>query len=163
MGSRNVISRDVIVGTSNTLGEKEMIEKKYRIWDSEKNRFLYFSLSGMLLQPEIVFRLLKGQPNSSDAIHMWIGLEDENGKEIYEEDYVDVKYFFPGHNGTKISKERYKVAWANTKGAFHYTDGNCVGHFGMAKNFMPGHPGRQSKIEVVGNIYENPKILLGEI
>lgn len=76
------------------------------------------------------------------------GLKDKNGKLIYEGDIVYKKG--NNFNGKKILSE---IIWSNMTASFQYSDLSGIG--GM-HDFRSG---TIKKMEIVGNIYENPELM----
>lgn len=82
-----------------------------------------------------------GFVKTPEAILMqYTGLKDKNGKEIYESDILREKI------GGKVFK--YAVIWNEECAAFGDDDGQHFNDDIDAK-----------KVEVIGNIYENPELL----
>lgn len=73
------------------------------------------------------------------------GLLDKNGKEIYEGDVVKID-FTGMKNGEKKWSENFEVKWTGER----YEAGNWS-LFDHCK---------YTRVEVIGNIYENPELLL---
>lgn len=76
------------------------------------------------------------------------GLKDKNGKLIYEGDIVHKSG--SKFNGEKILSE---VAWSDMTASFWYSDLTGIGG---AHEFRSG---TAAKMEVLGNIYENPELM----
>ena len=78
--------------------------------------------------------------NSGDecTLMQYTGLKDKNGKEIYEGDVVKIQSLL---GGGRISTDY--IEWERT---------GFVSHFG-------GRIPRENRIEVIGNIYENPDLI----
>lgn len=72
------------------------------------------------------------------------GLKDKNGKEIYEGDVVKGYWWQKGKSHRHIGKVTYGMAAFKVVGVKQY--------FGMNDELNPVY-------EVIGNIYENPKLL----
>lgn len=118
-------------------------EIKFRVWDIPKkcwvelsenyeNKDEYWGTSW-----QIFTELIEDyQQPETYVLMQYTGLKDKNGVEIYEGDIV-LRYNdrgYPAHKPTIIE-------WRQT---YHYTG------FGL---------GRQKRIEVIGNIYENAELL----
>jgi len=106
---------------------------KYRIWDDLFQRF----------STEV--RLEPGQDSNDFMYHMfelYTGLKDKNGKEIYEGDIVKFDFYEEtGAIGT--------IKWS----------GKFCGYV------LCGYPLRihgLTKLEIIGNIHENPELSKGE-
>lgn len=80
------------------------------------------------------------------------GLRDKNGKLIYEGDIVHKSG--SKFNGEKIISE---IEWCETSAHFVYSD--YIG-IGGSHEFRTGTAG---KMEVLGNIYENPELIKEKI
>lgn len=136
-----------------------MRDIKFRIWDTENKEML--KVQELDFEPTFYGGRIAIRPDqyndyfdTEDMILMqYTGLKDKNGKEIYEGDIVrQVSYKYSndeyGHKGfyENISKVLYKgrafqYEWIRTNG------------IEMPKDF------KESFIEVIGNIYDNPDLL----
>lgn len=90
---------------------------------------------------------------SLDTICEYAGLDDKNGKEIYEGDIVKAPLLDPIF-GDVISDAFDNVAIAFYNGSF------VVAYYqGRHKIYLQD---LYDKIEVIGNIYDNPELLEGD-
>ena|SRR5690625_131853 len=96
---------------------------------------------------------INGHEVEYKSVTQYTGLKDKNGRDIYEGDVLDGSYINP------LSDERteklYKVVYGN-------------GGFGA--NMIGSHPFGSTLLRfenkgstVIGNIYENPELLEGEV
>lgn len=105
------------------------MELKFRAWDKRFKKFDYGQ--GSLL--------LRHNSDNYEKVQQYIGLEDKNGKEIYEGDVVSDGY------------DKYEVVFKVKKWCASFVFQN------MTKSWEYGGNGKN--IEVVGNIYENKELL----
>jgi len=109
-----------------------MREIKFRAWDKQR----------YIIGPVGTWDFAKSYPDPYYTLLQFTGLYDKNGKEIYEGDIVD-----DGHG-------LGEVKWLMEHCSF------------MVRTIQPSHKyhrlesdGQLKETEVVGNIYENPKLL----
>lgn len=84
------------------------------------------------------------------------GLTDKNGKEIYEGDVIEF-WSYTSEDGTRIDPERYAVTWM---GAFSYPAFDldvCDRESNMLSELVASG---EWVWEVIGNIYDNPNLLV---
>ena len=127
-------------------------EIKFRAWDKKQKSFINgFNMIGFSTGQGAPKRKLQRFDTYWDeeevVIMQYTGLKDKNGKEIYEGDIciVSLSYF-------KIKDEKATVIFHN--GAFQF-------QYGCEKFFSKPHDA-WDKVEVIGNIHDNPE-LLGKI
>lgn len=118
-------------------------EKKFRAWDPEhwdevKEEFIgemfYFDILNLRDDHEGIWykdNYIGHLLNKDSSIMQYTGLKDKNGKEIYEGDIVDGGFI---------------VAWHLNRWVYSY-DGNA------------SEGNLDDDCEVIGNIFENPKLL----
>lgn len=121
---------------------------KFRIWDSELNKWA--SVKNLLLTRigENTFYSLPTEDTKRFVLQLFTGLTDKNGKEIYEGDII------------KSSRGNYyyknfiaDVKYSTYSGGFY---ANILVSLGENINLLQDD---SHKIEVVGNIFENPNLL----
>lgn len=127
-----------------------MRELKFRIWDGAKNEWLAssnkdalpyygFALVGevMTVQSPPVWSLDEG-----NVIEQYTGLKDKNGTEIYEGDIIKVEG----------DAEIYRVEWI-------YSGFGLEPRYNSPLYPILGNVKLRKKIEVIGNVHENPELV----
>lgn len=102
-----------------------MRQLKFRVWHNES--FHYLSIKD-LMEDNL-------QSMSLDPVMQYTGLEDKNGKEIYEGDIVHQPYF----DGWDLHNKHNKV----------------IDDIRIYYMLIMQQQIRESELEVIGNIYEN--------
>lgn len=132
-----------------------MREIKFRAFDKEKKDIIYFGLFDS--EHDESCRLWiddYGKRYESDLIIMqYTGLKDKNGKKIYEGDIVK--------GLLKSGVIEFDKGLFGTNWDYGTDRKTMLGSWGTKTNLRCLHDGLNDKIEVIGNIYENPE-LLGE-
>lgn len=133
-----------------------MREIKFRAWDKRSKTMYLPDNIGYFTRNSVV--LMNGNILMSYVLMQYTGLKDKNGVEIYEGDLL----VFQDHH-----KENFPVF------EVFYHDNDCAdGHVGFQMNrvhfqgsMCGGYvgwgflPKTTAKMEVIGNIYQNPELL----
>ena len=134
------------------MGTREMKEIKFRVWDNIHEIMMKLSEVNTYSTIDIISNVFKDSLN----VMQFTGLFDKQGVEIYEGDII------------KDSSNRLMtVEWDRRVGTsrFIFRVINTIGHIKVGR-FVNTHEWimpDDNDIEVVGNIYENPELLKGEI
>lgn len=121
-----------------------MREIKFRAWDKDEN--------GMRNWENLMSSVYDNEYdtifNDGDLILMqYTGIKDKNGREIYEEDIVKGE-----HNSLSV------VEWDDCIDTDRYWSKGCGFYWNMSGGDEPAYADEE-RIEVIGNIYENPELL----
>ena len=145
-----------------------MREIKFRAWDKNKNRFL--KNGEMLLGNIIAWKNNKEFSvgyTSDYEIMQYTGLKDKNGKEIYEGDIMKVldRDWSDAEKDTKIlivyyRNDRYILINKAGIEESEKSEPNIYSKEWYEVSLFREY-GRD-KFEIIGNIYENPKLLTKE-
>ena len=127
-----------------------MRDIKFRIWDGVKNEWLASSSKdalpyyGFALVGEVM--TVQSPPywslDEGNIVEQFTGLKDKNGAEIYEGDVVKVEG----------DGEIYRVEWI-------YSGFGLEPRYNSPRYPILGNVKLRKKIEVIGNIHENPELL----
>ncbi len=130
-------------------------EIKFRAWDKEERCLIPPAEIAITAEGTIYTWDRIDEEWQAEAIpievYEYTGLHDKNGKEIYEGDIVKFSYISPLDQKEKsyIWVVRYGNGMYWLRHIKHYYDSTLYLKF--------------TQIEVVGNIYENPEFLAGEV
>lgn len=118
-------------------------EIKFRIWDGTS--FYFASVSDLLDGYPSEHKCL----NSELVFQQFTGLEDKNGKEIYEGDILRFYKNKPYQADYEVYWEKYGFSLISAK-----RDGDDFGVYTKDLHFF-----KRDKPEIIGNIFENPELL----
>lgn len=146
--------------------ENSMRDIKFRAWDKKRKR-MYQVLHLHLDSREEVWATVKGfdiieqkdihiriQPKYIELMQ-YTGLNDKNGKEIYEGDIV--KYFGKWKGGNAVPPDfmPHRISWV--MGGFHAIPMDI--HTAVSSHATNWKGVGHTDCEIIGNIYENPELL----
>lgn len=130
-----------------------MREIKFRFWNQEDNKMIYnaeetydYGASGVPIMEENFGTLLKSK--EGEFIMQYVGLQDKNGKEVYEGDIICkiVEY------NRQTYECWYEVIYEETGFCLKLLNSYAVVNAGIIVSFPYG------AFYVIGNIYENPEL-----
>jgi len=145
-----------------------MREIKFRAWDELKKMFIpqefltIDCLTGIAWDTE-------RKPNKNLVLMQYTGLHDKNKKEIYESDLVKLMEWEDNPDIYRIHPVTYKVDWWECDAKFHmYSPDYLWGNLPDGKprqtdqgiEIFRDFNSDEQIIEVIGNIYSNPELLL---
>jgi len=128
-----------------------MREIRFRAWDKDKKKMIWGS-NGEVRSSSWVFMCYEANKNFTDVwkLMQWTGLQDKNGKDIYEGDIV--KHTFYKEEISEIKFGQCSVGGNEypAHGFYYICDeekeilclGDCL-----------------NKMEVIGNCHQNPELL----
>lgn len=123
-----------------------MREIKFRAWDKEFKRMVSdLSLHGLEFYGDSLNDAL-----AQTTVMQYIGRKDKNGREIFEGDIIKNNYNYYDEKEKKWIPitENMSIIWNEHWCEFSFNSNKAVNHWG--------------EMEVIGNIYENPELLLSE-
>jgi uncharacterized phage protein (TIGR01671 family) len=120
------------------IGRDNMREIKFRAWD--KHNKIMMTIFDSIAQSEWYIPNMK---NGNYEYMQFTGLHDKNGKEVYEGDICLI--------GDEGFAKPMQIIFEDGCFGVHWTDG----HFAELKYYIV-YP----SCEVIGNIYENPELLV---
>lgn len=129
---------------------------EFRIWDNKQQQFVTSfvdimideSLHRLFIQTNSVIRAEDGYgnsrffENSRFTIQQFTGLLDKNGKKIFEGDIIKFKGSLKNYN--------WRVVYSKDTACFMLADSADNAYWLMLNEV--------TKIEILGNVFENPKL-----
>jgi uncharacterized phage protein (TIGR01671 family) len=155
-------------------------EIKFRAWDAKKSIFVdegeitfyFYGDSHIEVHPNSITYIGDQVHNREPergrfTIQQYTGLKDKNGKEVYEgdilrrlpkdcwekENFISFEVFYHGGNQAEDS-----VGFQMNRTHFH----GCIVGYNMISAMKRFLPENVCKMEIIGNIYQNPELLGGE-
>jgi len=143
-----------------------MRQIKFRAWDKEEKRMVHFGNHFYVGGTNDLCFIGEDSPNNMKELLMqYTGLKDKNGKEIYEGDILDVDIIMGEDEKRGVhSTDKGIVIFKN--GCFNL-DIISVEYYGSLARIDNEGWGEdiliniifENEPEIIGNIYENPKLL----
>lgn len=122
-----------------------MRDIKFRVWDGHKMRTDFTMHSdGQVIISASVYAI-----GFEPVLMQYTGLKDANGVEIYEGDIIET-------SGLEFSREVVKHKVDNS---IQTSGHGCSDTKATSGYSIGGYYGGPDKIEVIGNIHENPELL----
>ena len=127
----------------------KMRKFKFRAWDRKRKKFVYSDKYSCLT---MFFRILERRNTFYEDLQEWTGLKDKDGKDIYEGDIVIIEGSVKIHAYAKVGNPLCQVIF-NEAEFFLKGIRNKVEYENLSEHTL------NSRIEVIGNIFENPSLL----
>lgn len=121
---------------------------RYRIWNKTQNKWLHFDFSTYLTYQNWIWQALA----DGESLCPCTNLKDKNGKLIYEGDILGGIYH--GYIAYCPACKCFQ---------FHIKDYGCLACEGDLHWYELVESESGNELEVIGNIYENPKLLDDEV
>lgn len=109
---------------------------KLRAWDSIAKEYIFDSYA--------LYELFVNDIDDSYQVEQCTGLEDKNGKLIYEGDIVSCNFSGKANTAETFAKKVFQGKHIVELCEYYFAPFNCV---------------NASDLEVIGNIHENPELL----
>lgn len=124
-----------------------MREIKFRVFS--KSEGMRYSFDDWSNDVDVLKDVWKYIDDYGYFIIQYTGLKDKNGKEIYEGDIVRGKFY----------SDIGVVKWMNERCGFFVISNGVGTDIVNRKPFQSAYKMNSCKLEVIGNIYENPELL----
>lgn len=132
-----------------------MRELKFRAWNIMVERYEYFTLKDLEGKKGVQWHILK--------IEQFTGLQDKNGKDIYEGDLLRLKCHKPA-SGLWQEGGGEEKAFIRISAVEWFTSGGSHGYRlkrGRATLMIKPYALVTMEARICGNIHENPELLQG--
>jgi uncharacterized phage protein (TIGR01671 family) len=139
--------------------ENSMRDIKFRAWDKKRKIILQVGSIDWTKRHRIEEVWCAGDKSSllgeDIELMQYTGLNDKNGKEIYEGDIV--KYFGKWKGGNAVPPDfmPHRISWV--MGGFHAIPMDI--HTAVSSHATNWKGVGHTDCEIIGNIYENPELL----
>ena len=144
-----------------------MREIKFRAFDKKENEMFYSSMyQDKTSMAYGLSNFLRECGDIEDTLMQYTGLKDKNGVEIYEGDVVKWGHL-PNRSECWHRVATVEMFPSLQFNILHYIDSKTLekkkgdNHIFGFSNFI--YKDTHNSLEIIGNIYENPELLKGEI
>lgn len=135
-----------------------MKDMKCRVWNPHTKEMVYlptlivdeYSI-GFATEDEFYVDINNHHPTPDLEVTWWTGITDKNGKDIYEDDVVNINH--PQDLTGDFTNKPGLVFWWDSEASFYHGHESVKGGSGRPPKRMWEY------CEVIGNIYENPELV----
>lgn len=124
-----------------------MYKIKFRAWNAEINGFEYLEIINCHSILTTLPIPSEGKWKNLKEFQQYTGLKDKNGKEIYEGDVVKCRLSYG---------DTFTVKWIEKRASFMLVG---INEHNFAAYDKEGYKMNAGEKEVIGNVYENKKLL----